>query len=293
MDVVHHGLIGVIGYTVLAANGHEAAGLTFIAGSVFPDLDVAFIALGKRTYLKLHQGFTHSFFLVPVFALILAGPLIPILGNGTSLVAGVVCGLVIHTALDLTNTWGIRLFWPLSRKKYNTDILFFIDFIWFFWSLLFFLAAWQWGPNRAFVLYSSVLLIYLIYRFLARSVLIRDLGCDIAVPSAINPLDYFILEEVPEGVLTYKYNVLTRKKSNLEKHFHPEPWIKELSRKSQVYQDLEAVTRRLFITEVNKENGLLTIVAKDLGVRNFRGKFGKTTLTFDEKGTLISEMADI
>jgi hypothetical protein len=86
---------------------------------------------------------------------------------------------------------------------------------------------------------------------------------------------------------------LTRKKSNLEKHFHPEPWIKELSRKSQVYQDLEAVTRRLFITEVNKENSLLTIVARDLGVRNFRGKFGKTTLTFDEKGTLISEMADI
>jgi len=40
------------------------------------------------------------------------------------------------------------------------------------------------------------------------------------------------------------------------------------------------------------DNGI-TITAADLAIRNFGGKFAKTTLKFDNQGNLTSEMANI
>ena len=60
MDIVHHAFIGGAGFVALGAQQQELAGLGFLAGSVFPDLDVVLMAGGKRFYLKHHQGPTHS-----------------------------------------------------------------------------------------------------------------------------------------------------------------------------------------------------------------------------------------
>jgi hypothetical protein len=40
MDTVHHALIGGAGFLVAATHQQELAGAAFLAGSVFPDLDV-------------------------------------------------------------------------------------------------------------------------------------------------------------------------------------------------------------------------------------------------------------
>ena len=80
MDIAHHALIGGAGFVALAAQDHELAGMAFVAGSVFPDLDVAFMAMGKQFYLRNHQGPTHSFVMAPLYALLVSSPVIVFLG---------------------------------------------------------------------------------------------------------------------------------------------------------------------------------------------------------------------
>ena len=48
MDVAHHAAIGTAGMLTFQAAGEDAAGVAFVAASVIPDLDVAFMVLGKR-----------------------------------------------------------------------------------------------------------------------------------------------------------------------------------------------------------------------------------------------------
>ena len=126
MDLVHHAIIGGIGFTALSSGDHELAGIGFMAGSVFPDLDVAFMAFGKRVYLKNHQGPTHSLVLSPLFALLIAYLLTIPFGFEWIVVLATLMGIWIHSLLDYMNTYGICLLWPLNKKKCSLDAVFFI-----------------------------------------------------------------------------------------------------------------------------------------------------------------------
>ena len=68
MDIVHHAAIGGIGALALASRDLEVAALAFVAASVLPDLDIAFMVGGKRAYLRNHQGPTHSLVASPLLA---------------------------------------------------------------------------------------------------------------------------------------------------------------------------------------------------------------------------------
>ncbi len=127
MDIVHHLAIGGIGAAALASHDQELAGLAFLVASVFPDLDVAFMAAGKRAYLKNHQGPTHSLILSPLFATLITFPLVGLLAADGPVFLSSLGGLWIHIALDLSNTFGIALLWPLSKKRYCLDAVFFVD----------------------------------------------------------------------------------------------------------------------------------------------------------------------
>lgn len=62
---------------------------------------------------------------------------------------------------------------------------------------------------------------------------------------------------------------------------------------SALFRDMQRITRQLFITEISEDMDGTRIIAQDIGVRNFSGRFGRTELLFDRKGTLINEMAHI
>jgi membrane-bound metal-dependent hydrolase YbcI (DUF457 family) len=178
------------GFLVAAAHQQELAGAAFLAGSVFRDLDVVFMAFGKRAYLGNHQGITHSLPLSPLYALLIAWPLLVLTDNPWPVYLGALLGLWVHMGLDLTNTFRIGLFSPLTRRRFNLDAVFFID-------------------------------------------------------------------------------------------------------ASALYDDVRAVTRALSITSVDEDETGTTIVASDLAVRNFGGRFGQTRLRFDRDGKLIHEAAEI
>ena len=120
MDVAHHALIGGAGYLVGVSADRPLVGLAFLAGNVLPDLDVAFMAGGRRFYLKHHQGPTHSLLLAPLYATGICLLLCYLVGLGWSwgCFVGACLGLLLHVVLDWTNTYGIGLFWPLSSRRY-------------------------------------------------------------------------------------------------------------------------------------------------------------------------------
>jgi len=293
MDIVHHALIGGAGLIALSANEHELAGMAFVVGSVFPDLDVALMALGKRFYLRNHQGPTHSFLLSPLYALLVVSPAIIYIGFEWLVYLAALAGLWLHVLLDLTNTFGITLFWPVRRGRRCLDSVFFIDSVTWSLTAAFYLQT-LWFPIPAAVYsYAGLFALYLIFKFLLHKRVMRDLACAYAVPGSLNPFTFFILLLDDASVKVLTYNAWSRKAHHEKSYGIPDrKWI-ELAEKSELFRDMRQITRHLFITNVNVDKDGSTIIAHDIGVRNFGGRFGKTVLKFDNNGELVDEMAYI
>ena len=56
---------------------------------------------------------------------------------------------------------------------------------------------------------------------------------------------------------------------------------------------MKGITRAFHITDVDKTENGVCIQVNDIAVRNFGGKFARTTLEFDNNGKLIREVANI
>src|SRR5262249_720788 len=126
VDIATHASLGVLmASPFLATRPEFAVGL--VAGSVVPDLDALSRVLGKRAFLRSHQTWSHAL-PVHLLASVAAGYAAAAAGwNGFDLGLGLLAGLVGHTLLDLTNTLGVALFLPFSRKRFCLEWVFFLD----------------------------------------------------------------------------------------------------------------------------------------------------------------------
>lgn len=295
MDIVHHGLIGSAGFVLMAETGLPAEGLAFLAGSVFPDLDVFFMLFGKRAYLKNHQAITHSLVVAPIYAALIA--LLVVWGDfnaisGSLIVAGF-SGLAVHIALDFFNTFRVAMLQPLTNRRFSLDAVFFIDSVSYAMTAGFYLGQFEFGWINTGMIYGPGMAIYFISKLWLRRFVGRKLDAEFLIPSAWNPFSFFVLEIREQVYDCYLYNILNGKRSREESYKKYENKFSELLKKSQVYHDMLSITRALAITEVVRENGRLSLKARDLAVRNFGGSFAETKLVFDQDGELISEKAKI
>jgi len=99
-----------------------------------PDLDIVVTLLGPVEYLELHRGPTHSFLLLPFWALIFSWVLAKILREPEGKTAGwralygvTALGLALHIAGDLITSFGTMIFWPLSDARPGLGSTFIID----------------------------------------------------------------------------------------------------------------------------------------------------------------------
>ena len=126
MDIVTHAGIGLIGAAPFL-DSHPGLALGFVAGSVLPDLDALSRIFGKRAFLGSHQTWSHALPVQAVFS-VLAGFVAQALGiEGRSVGVGLFAGLAVHTLLDFSNTLGVTLLAPFSRKRFCREWVFFID----------------------------------------------------------------------------------------------------------------------------------------------------------------------
>ncbi len=160
MDNLTHSLVGVL----LSRAGLDrftpyAAPLCVIAANA-PDLDIL-AGLDPEVYLVYHRHLTHSIFMVPAMAGVAAaltflwvrlrrrfsrrarqGPP-PALGR---LWAAALIPTLSHPLLDLTNSYGVRLWLPFSSRWSSWDALFIIDLV--VWAILLGGVAAPWVMRR-------------------------------------------------------------------------------------------------------------------------------------------------
>lgn len=295
MDIVHHAFIGGVGFLSLAAQDQELAGLGFLVGSVFPDLDVALMVAGKRFYLKHHQGPSHSLAVTSLYAAMLASIAVPQLGWNWALYSGLLVGLSVHILLDLFNTFGIQILWPLTTRRFCLDAVFFIDPVAWGMTAGFFLVflAGKMSAGLTAIGYAMLFSVYLIAKLIMQRRTRKRLGADFAIPSALNPFGFFLFTQRDGQLRTAHFNVLTGRMAQERVLSEVAPEVAGLSGQSGMFLDMQAILRGLRITSAEVNPAGITIVAEDLVVRNFGGRFGRTELRFDTQGKLIDEMAHI
>lgn len=131
MDPITHGIVGL----AVASFTGETAALTnpyavgSLLGAIIPDGDIIMQIKGHYSYLKNHRGVSHS---VP-FSFLYAGAitlLLSLLYPEASLLKLFIYaffGSMSHLILDITNSYGAKLLWPFSKKRFTIDLLLVYD----------------------------------------------------------------------------------------------------------------------------------------------------------------------
>ncbi len=294
MDIVHHALIGVAGFQSTSDPMWLPHGAAFLFGSVFPDLDVAFMALGKRFYLKNHQALTHSLPLSPLYALLIISPLLLLEEFSWSLLLAALLGLWLHIALDWSNTFRIAPFAPFSYRRYSLDAIFFIDLVTLsltagFYLLYHLVDAALWVST----LYGGLFLFYVLAKLWLQRRVREAQQASIAIPSSLSPFSFYLLSADENGYYSRHYNALLKRTTQEWRVALLGDELAALAAKSRVYTEMQGICRALTVVEVERENGGITLHAADIAVRNFGGRFGRTVMRFDNNGELLSEVANI
>lgn len=134
MDPVSQGVLGAAFAQTRGAKQSlaKAAAIGAFAGMV-PDLDVLIRSSADPLLaLEFHRQFTHSLFFIPIGGLLCSLLLYPLLGRRWQLsfrqiLAWCVIGFATHGVLDAFTTYGTRLLWPFSDRRFALDIISVVD----------------------------------------------------------------------------------------------------------------------------------------------------------------------
>ena len=288
VDMLHHSAIGVIGLSIAVASHENVAGILFLVGSIIADLDAFLVLFGRSFYLKNHQGFSHSLLLIPLYSMLLCLVISYWLEFSWINFFALLLGWVIHSLLDYSNTYGISLFYPISKKRYALDAIFFVD------TSMLILTGLMLYFQFTLWLYLSLFLLYIIIKKIMQVVVKKRLNATIVIPSAFNPFAFFVYHNGnEEEIITYNYNASSKQISHKKHYIKQDKLWHNLTQKSSLFQDILEVTRALHIVSIEEKDDNLTIIAKDLALRNFGGRFATTTLIFNKNRELIDENSNI
>jgi inner membrane protein len=134
MDNLTHSLVGVfLARAGLNRLAPDAMPILLLAANA-PDIDVVSFVGGSAALLTWHRGLTHSL----VFSIILAVAVVAVVRIFSKVrtgwllaVAASLVGVLSHLLLDLTNTYGVRLLEPFSKRWFEWDLTYVVDpYIW-------------------------------------------------------------------------------------------------------------------------------------------------------------------
>lgn len=148
MDTLTHGFAGVLLARALPGTGDEARDRVFarretwlgFVAAMFPDADALVSPFSPEFYIAQHRALTHSFVLLPVWALLLAwaasvrppaaagppgSPERRLFRARLAAVSGV--AVLSHILMDWITSWGTMFFSPFAWTRYTLDWVFILD----------------------------------------------------------------------------------------------------------------------------------------------------------------------
>lgn len=128
MDPVTHGLVGAsVSSSFAEKDKLRLAALLGAAGAMLPDLDVMIgTASDPLLTLEYHRQFTHSFFFIPVGALIVAGllwwPIKKYISFKETYLYSML-GMATAGLVDVFTSYGVQLFWPFTTARFSWNLV--------------------------------------------------------------------------------------------------------------------------------------------------------------------------
>ena len=279
MDIATHAGIGLIAAAPVL-NSHPELALGLVAGSVLPDLDALCRIFGKRAFLFAHQTWSHA---LPVQAVVsvLAACLASVWGfNGWLFGGGLFAGLAFHTLLDFSNTLGVTLLAPFSRKRFCLEWVFFIDA--FVLSLTFAAAAltiWLYVSTETMpvgpaVFFFGTLATY----FCAKAWLRKRAGlmapeAVILMPSALWPWRFFGVTKCGHWVSRFQLNAIDGVRVPLsQQEVFDERYAGVLARVPE-FNVMRGLSPAYHVVRAEQTDAGEAIICRDLRTRNFKTAF--------------------
>ncbi|RBP46732.1 metal-dependent hydrolase [Garciella nitratireducens] len=129
MDPVTHGLVGLAVASVSEEPILGAVSIGTTLAAMLPDLDIVMQCKGHLSYLKNHRGISHSILFLIGISLLIAGILTFIFPNTPFLkvLVWTIAGGLSHSLLDVLNSYGAKLLWPMRQKRYSGELLLSFD----------------------------------------------------------------------------------------------------------------------------------------------------------------------
>lgn len=297
MDIATHTMAGI----VLASPFVSAAPIgaaCFVLGSALPDLDSLSRLFGKTAFLRWHQTYTHS---LPAIGLLAGAAAAACWALGVPepwapLALG--AGMVLHSLMDLTNTYGMGWLWPFDRRRRAASFVFFID------APVLAASALACGPAvRSFLrpgsggwgaaaAYAGFLAAYWPIRWAIcrRARRRQPPGTVSLVPSALVPWRFYGLARRGDEAITYELNALTGAVRNEQRRETLDRTYAERLARLDEYRQMRDLSAGYCVVEARRHDGELTLTCRDLRTRNFGGTFGALDVTFDGDGNVTKKV---
>jgi len=290
MDIVTHAGIGVIAAAPFLDSRPELA-LGIVAGSVLPDLDALSRVFGKLVFLRLHQTWSHALLIQALLSV--AAGFIASLGDfdGVSLALGMFAGFALHTLLDWSNTLGVTLLAPFSRRRFRLEWVFFIDAI-VMAATGIAVAGTLREFNRERTVsgrYATVFFVSMGAYFVAKGVLRHRAGrlapeALSLVPSALVPWRYFGFVPTGDRVRLFHLNAITGREKTIATHTILDADYAGTLRALPEFILMRELSPAYHVVSAVAEEAGRRISCRDLRTRNFGSTFGDLEVVLDAGG---------
>jgi len=293
MDIITHAGIGLIAAAPVLNSRPELA-LGLVAGSVLPDLDAVSRVFGKRAFLRSHQTWSHA---LPFQAAVsvLAGFLASACGaDGRLLGAGLFAGLVLHTLLDFSNTLGVTLLAPFTRRKFCLEWVFFIDA--FVLTLTFAaagLSLWLFYRNSDVpIRYAGIFFGTMATYFGAKGILRRRAGAlapdaVTLMPSALCPWRFFGVAKCGNCIRRFQINAINGSRKNLAQQEVFDAAYGGLLVKIPEFTLMRGLSPAYHVVSATRTEAGELVFCRDLRTRNFGTTYGDLEVLFDTNRAVI------
>ncbi|MFC7783624.1 metal-dependent hydrolase [Rossellomorea sp. GCM10028870] len=225
-----------------------------VLSSNAPDFDYAFKLKGKSEYYKLHRGFSHSLFMLPLWAFLITTVFAlyyPDLVFLQHLFVWNLGAVIVHVITDVLNFHGTQVLRPFTEKWFSIDCIPLFDY--FIFSLHIsgmILSLTGFHPGKTFLSIYLLLFIYILLRFATRSYIYHQLTTHFLKSKGVKiipNMDLYSWQVIIEGEENYILGRYTWGKlmvdSVLEKET-PQPWV-EISKQNKDISNF--ITSTIFV----------------------------------------------
>jgi inner membrane protein len=227
LDTLTHALMGAhaarLGTSADAQLSTRARLLLGSIAAAFPDVDfIGFLVDPLRFLAHWHQGPTHSLFLLPFWALLLATAWCAATRRWQAFrEAVVVCGLGLasHIVLDVITVYGTQVLYPFSDRRFSLGTTFVIDPLFTAIIAISLAASLRSGGRRIAAIGLLLLGVYVGMQWLLRLQALRlaseaahhqviERGPVTALPQPFSPFNWKLVATQPQGLRVAHVNLV-------------------------------------------------------------------------------------